>query len=915
MAKKGKLNKISNDLMRSSIGVFICLFMIYLSLNLVRVSQYDYFIYLARAINYVVSFFVGGIFSYVIYVMVFIYGIRLILPKSKKSKGKWALFIVGVVLFLVGGMIIFANTVTKTNTEYLTFNNYGEDFYLVYEAVTSDTITGEGLLLTVYVDKNPGIIGYSLTALLNTIVTDIGSYVIGSIIFVSGLVMLLIKPCSYLWRVFNDYRNFNYKYSPKNAFTKAKDLTLTTTTIESLEDSDSLDIRTSAETEITEEKEITQEDYIARFDRNSGNKNRFISDYENTDNRVDNYVIGSHFEDTPLTKARYNPYGEEKENVNKQSSGFYKSARLEIHIEENNLDSYRNSNKSISEINKDYQMGHNRLENPVDQHDYAKENKYRELKGEVLTTPTFDYLKDIEKENSYKSKRVRKRTRYIAPATSLLEARTSHESDKKNQDVAEERRDTINEILTDLDVRAKVVHYQIGPSVTRYDIQTEKKESIKGFDSYLNDICIRLGGINARFTPVVLGKTTSGLEIANAICSIVNFKDCLEALNRLPKSKPTNIPFGKDINNKLLSVDLMETPHLLVSGTTGSGKSIFVHSLIMTLIMRNSPDNLKLLLVDPKTVEFTKYREIPHLLCPPIGLEDPQTPYEVLLKVCEMMEERYRLFAETDCTKLKEYNEWAQANGKETLPVIVVVIDEYADLVESNKRISEPVVRIGQKARAAGIHMIIATQRPSVNVINGVIKANIPSRVALLSSSYVDSNTILDQGGAEKLIGNGDMLIKCALLSNTSLIRCQGAYVSNQEIKAVCDYLRTNYEPEYNEEIMDIINKPLAQNTPIPEPTGREARYGSDEDLYQEVKKFTMSEEFISISRIQTTFSMGYNRASRIFKRMQSEGIVNDDPATNSSKGSRVLIHDFSNIDDDKHEFAGSIEQTTFKRK
>ena len=281
------------------------------------------------------------------------------------------------------------------------------------------------------------------------------------------------------------------------------------------------------------------------------------------------------------------------------------------------------------------------------------------------------------------------------------------------------------------------------------------------------------------------------------------------------------------------------------------------------------------------------------------------------MKVCDIMEDRYAKFKETDCAKLKEYNAWCVANGKEPLPIIVVVIDEYADLIEQNKHISEPVVRIVQKARAAGIHMIIATQRPTVDVINGVIKANMPSRVALYLFSSTDSSTILDQAGAEKLLGNGDMLIKSPIVSATSLVRCQGTLVSNEEIKAVCDYLRSNYSPEYDEEIMEIINRPISQDTTLVE-SAKESRFGSDDDIYQEVKKWTMSEEYISMSRIQTTFSIGFNRASRMFKRLQKEGIVSEDPATNSSKGSRVLVH---NYDTSKHEFAGSIEQTTIVNK
>lgn len=878
MEIKEKLSKVSNETAKSCIGILICLFALYLALNLAPVSKWDIFIYPARAITWVVSFFVGGIFSYIIYALIFIFGLTLIVY-HKKTKLKIGLFISGVILFSLGGMILLTNGINlgENGSTYLTFDNFGS--ILLNNVISTDEF------FRIDIVNNSGIIGMFFTALINHFLGYVASYAIGSIIFVAGTVLLLIRPTMYLIKKFNEYRNFNYQYSPKSTFTKAKDITLTTTTIDTLEDGDDTNIEVHQEKIDKKEvdKPLSKDDFIKKMEEERKERNNRIDP-----SRVEEqYYAGDHFEDKPLVRARF----DEEEFSDKLKYNNHPIAKESNVNEERILPSHFKNEDNTS----------------------PKPN-YDEVKEDVAIKPTFGYLDDLNKENANAGKvRTRKKTKYIAPSLSLLENRTTHESDQKNKEVAEERSDTINQVLTDLGVKARVVSYKIGPSVTRYDIQTERSESIKGFDSYINDICIRLGGVNARFSPIVLGKTTSGLEIANAVCSIVNFKDCLQALNRLPKTKPTNIPFGKDINNELLTVDLQETPHLLVSGTTGSGKSIFVHSLIMTLIMRNSPDNLKLLLIDPKTVEFNKYREIPHLLCPPVGIDDPQRPYEILSKICDMMEERYALFAETDCSKLKEYNEWALAHGKETLPVIVVVVDEYADLVESNKRISEPVVRIGQKARAAGIHMIIATQRPSVNVINGVIKANIPSRVALLSSSYTDSNTIVDQGGAEKLIGNGDMLIKCALLSNTFLIRCQGAYVSNQEIKAVCDYLRNNYETQYNEEIMDIINKPIAQDPALVE-SSKESRFGSDEDIYQEVKNWAMSEEYISMSKIQTTFSIGFNRASRIFKRLQKEGVVSSDPATNSSKGSKVLLHNFD-YDAVKAEYSGTIEQTTFKKK
>ena len=894
MPNKESKFKISNELKKAAIGTFLCLLSIYLSLNLVTVFPYDFLIIPARAINWLISFFVGGIFSYIIYLILFIYGITIIFYK-KKFNFKWKLLIIGVILFCIGGMILLTNSVYLVDSShYLTFTDFGQNLVdNVVNPRSLDILAPDFLMIDV--TKNSGLIGMTLTASINSLMTYIGSYALGSIIFVAGIVLLLIRPTIYLVKKFNEYRNFNYQYSAKENFTKAKDITITTTTLPSLEDSDNIDIETTKVSNAQEAKpsldEIKQEedkDFLSRLQDESQKK--YV--YEKPINQ-DPTLESLNFEDRPVSKAHYDPNDDDS---------VYTNIYRNNNVTANSLYTNKVSSDSVSLKNTSKEQ--------EEQTSGVTINNYGEVKSDVNVKPTFDYLDDI-KDTPVTNKKPKKRIKYVPPSLSLLENRQSHESDQKNKEVAEERSDAINQVLSDLGVKARVVSYKIGPSVTRYDIQTEKNVSIKGFDTYLNDISIRLGGISVRFSPIVLGKTTSGLEIANQVCSIVNFKDCLQALNRLPKAKPTNVPFGKDINNELITIDLQETPHLLVCGSTGSGKSVFMHSLIMSLIMRNSPENLKLLLIDPKTVEFIKYREIPHLLCPPVDIQDPQKPFDVLNKICDIMEERYSLFAENDVSKLKEYNEICVAKGQPILPIIVVIIDEYADLVDVNKRISEPVVRIGQKARAAGIHMIIATQRPSVNVINGVIKANIPSRVALLTSSPTDSMTIIDQGGAEKLIGNGDMLIKSASLSNTQLIRCQGSFVSNQEIKAVCDFLRTNYGPQYDEEIMDIVNKPVAEDPQLVQ-ASKESRFGSDEDLYQEVKNWTMSEEYISMSRIQTTFSMGFNRASRIFKRLQQEGVVSDDKATNSSKGSKVLIHNY--VDSDPSERQGTIEQTTFKK-
>lgn len=507
-----------------------------------------------------------------------------------------------------------------------------------------------------------------------------------------------------------------------------------------------------------------------------------------------------------------------------------------------------------------------------------------------------------EYSNKYEPKKlVKKEFKY--PTVDLLEVRDQTKGMDENIQVADARKQKINEIFADLGVGANIISYTIGPSVTQYDLQTDKNVSISGLNKYISDVSIRLGGLDTRFVPIVQGKSTSGIEIANAKSSLVNFKDCVEKLEKEERSKMT-IPFGLDIGGKFIAADLREFPHLLVCGTTGSGKSIFIHSIIMSLIMRNSPEELRLIMIDPKRVEFGKYKDIPHLLCPPIN--DSNKAYIALNKLVDVMEARYTLFEDTGVSNIKQYNQEALENGKDKLPYIVLICDEFADLMDTNRKCSEPIVRIGQKARAAGIHMIIATQRPSTNVITGVIKSNLPVRVALSCSSYIDSTTILGESGAEKLLGNGDMLVMCPLLSKQGFTRVQGAFVDNKEIKKVCDYLRDQGEVQYDPLFLDLEEK---SKVPVDSEEQSQKMNKAFDDKYEEVKKWVVNEEYTSISKIQRTFGFGFPRAGKIFTQLEEEGIVAKESDPNNAKGRKVLVHHIEVTS--QSENPGSSEVTT----
>ena len=483
----------------------------------------------------------------------------------------------------------------------------------------------------------------------------------------------------------------------------------------------------------------------------------------------------------------------------------------------------------------------------------------------------------------------RKPIKWVPPSTALLENLEVQGALDLNNSVAEERMIAINEVFENFHVGARCISYVVGPSVTRYNIEYANNVSVRSVEKLVDDISIRLGGVNARFEGVVEGQRYSGLEIPNAKITPVSFKEVFEQLPDV-KEHPLAVMFGKNIDGKCIGADFDEFPHVLVAGTTGSGKSIYNHSLVCTLISRNSPEDLRLVLVDPKQVEMSKYEDLPHLLCPIIN--DANLAKLTLSKLVDEMNRRYGILKATGCSNIKQYNELREDDPNlEKLPYIVVFVDEYADLVDVCKDINGPIVSIAQKARAAGIHMLIATQRPSTNVITGTIKGNLPTRIALAVASYVDSTTILNEGGAEKLLGKGDMLVSSPLVSRVGMVRLQGCFIQNKEILRIVGYLKEHYPVYYDpnfcnleeaarQEAGDVIGSPEFAST---QEAGEEAKY-------QSVKEWVMACDYMSMSKIQRECGVGFNRAGKFFKRLQTEGIIGTEVEGN--KGCPVLIQD-----------------------
>ena len=505
------------------------------------------------------------------------------------------------------------------------------------------------------------------------------------------------------------------------------------------------------------------------------------------------------------------------------------------------------------------------------------------------------------------------RPSYVFPTDSLLqtypESTNKEEMDKECQENCE----AINTVFANLNVGASVVSYTIGPSVTRYDVLCNDNFSVSGLGKVMTDVGIKLGGVPTRFVEMVPGKKTSAIEIANKNTRIVPFK---EVLDGLPNGADKNlyIPFGVNIEGKVISADMSKFPHMLVAGTTGSGKSIYMHSVIMSLIMRNRPEDLKLVLVDPKRVELSKYRDLPHLLCPII--KQAGEAKVCLKKLCDEMDRRYTVFEEACVSGIREYNdEYASSKNLEKMPFIVVFVDEYADLVDAEKSISEYILRLAQKARAAGIHLFIATQRPDVKIITGTIKSNLPVRVALSMANAIDSGTILGQGGAEDLAGRGDMLVDCTLIAKKDFVRCQCPLVENKEIMAVADYIRGQQKVAYNDTFLDLTDteSPIENNGEGYVPSTAELKAASQEEKYQMIKSAVMAREYTSISQIQRDYGVGFPRAGKIFSRLQAEGIVakNGDAPT-TSRGCPVIKHSEEKPSSSSNPGSLSQSETTF---
>lgn len=467
---------------------------------------------------------------------------------------------------------------------------------------------------------------------------------------------------------------------------------------------------------------------------------------------------------------------------------------------------------------------------------------------------------------------------YRLPRLSILDSVQRKSRTSTNATVAKQQGQKLIDILYEYGVNAKLVQIHIGPSVTKFEIKPELGVRVSKISNLANDIKMALAATDLRIEAPIPGKSAVGIEIPNVEKTPVQMKELMQSIPKEFDSKKLLFCLGKDLTGDNVYGELNRMPHLLIAGATGSGKSVCVNSIICSLLLRTKPDEVKMILIDPKKVEFTPYNDVPHLLAPVIT--DGDLANKGLKVVVEMMDHRYDLFGNLGVRNIQAYNEYVLNHPDEhlkPLPRLVVIIDELADLMlVAAKEVEASIQRITQLARAAGIHLVVATQRPSVDVITGVIKANIPSRIAFAVSQAVDSRTILDQAGAEQLLGNGDMLY----LPNgeTSPKRIQGVYIKDEEVNRICDYVKSQAKPHYDDAFIQL--KDL-QNM------GKEVANECADPLYEEVKRFVITSRRASTSLIQRKFSIGYARAARLIDVLEENRIIG--PA-NGSKPREILV-------------------------
>lgn len=471
---------------------------------------------------------------------------------------------------------------------------------------------------------------------------------------------------------------------------------------------------------------------------------------------------------------------------------------------------------------------------------------------------------------------------YKLPTINLF-APDKPKNQSKEKKIVRENIKILEETFASFGIRASVERAEIGPSVTKYEVKPAVGVRVNRISNLADDLALALAAKDVRIEAPIPGKSLVGIEVPNSEIATVTFRELWEQ-SKTDDKKLLEIPLGKAVNGSVRTFDLAKMPHLLVAGSTGSGKSVAVNGIIASILMKARPDEVKFMMVDPKMVELSVYNDIPHLLIPVVT--NPRKASRALQKVVDEMENRYELFSKVGARNIAGYNaKVAEYNASQPeykqipLPLIVVIVDELADLMMvASKEVEDAIIRLGQKARAAGIHMILATQRPSVDVISGLIKANVPSRIAFAVSSGTDSRTILDENGAEKLLGRGDMLFKP--IDENHPVRLQGSFISDEDVERIVTFVKNQAEADYDD------NFDPGEVSENDMDSGSESEQG--DPLFEEAKALVIETQKASASMLQRRLSVGFNRATRLMEELETAGVIGPAEGT---KPRKVLLN------------------------
>lgn len=541
-------------------------------------------------------------------------------------------------------------------------------------------------------------------------------------------------------------------------------------------------------------------------------------------------------------------------------------------VEKKEIRKDKKNKEHIKEEEKAYDNDNKVVVSSIDQLIKVEE----EPKEEIKETKEIKEEKEVPSSKGYK----------LPPISLLAKPVKSKSMDSK--ETINHNVEVLQQVLKDFGVEGHVVAINPGPTVTQYEVEIKSGTKVSKVASLNKEIALALAAKDVRIEAPIPGKSTIGVEIPNKVKLSVTVREILEKVPSSLSDSKLLVTLGKNIMGKPVYCEINKTPHLLVAGSTGSGKSVCINSIIVSILMRTKPDEVKLVLVDPKKVELSMYNGVPHLLAPVVT--DARKANIALKKIVVEMERRYDLFSDSGTKNIAGYNAYIDKENEKRseddklnhLPFIVVIIDELADLMlVAAKEVEDSIMRITQMARAAGIHLIVATQRPSADVITGVIKANIPSRIAFAVASNIDSRTILDSSGAEKLLGKGDMLFLPQ--GENTPIRIQGTFLSDEEIKSVADYTIKQQIARYDETLtMDDEEMNAKSNF-----DSSDSRDATEEPLYNEIVEFVVTQGKASASLLQRRFRLGYNRAARCIDLLEERGIIGP---SNGSKPREVLV-------------------------